>query len=124
MTGYKKKAESSCLIEYHRKKLRWQIRTNATSAPFAYIIDKHRTPLDLCTNNWFVLNNSTFEVNTNITVMSVEKRKKTDLEKYGDKLSKAVSLDVRGAVGVNAFKINGIYEPGLFVCVCVCLFVC
>ena len=43
--------------------------------------------------------------------MTTEQRRQLDLAKYGDQLVKGVALDVRGAMGVNAFKINGVYEP-------------
>lgn len=107
--GYRKKADSSCVIEYNRKKQRWQMRAHAT--PFAYVSDPARVTPDQCAAPWFVLINGSWEVNVNISVMTVEKRKQMDLEKYGDKLSQAVALDIRGAVGMNAFKVNGVYEP-------------
>lgn len=107
--GYRKKSDSSCVIEYNRKKLRWQMRTH--SAPFAIVSDPARVTPDQCAAPWSVIISGNFEVNNNISVMTVEKRKQLDIEKYGDKLSQAVALDIRGAIGMNAFKVNGVYEP-------------
>jgi len=109
--GYRKKSDSSCVIEYNRKKQRWQIQCSAHSNPFAIVPDPARVPPDQCAAPWSVLVNGNFKVNMNISVMTVEKRKQMDLEKYGDKLSQAAALDIRGAVGMNAFKVNGVYEP-------------
>lgn len=108
--GYRKRTELSCVIEYNRKKKIWQMRS--VLGAYAYALDDDRVPLHKCSSEWNVLvSGCCWEVQSTISVMTIEERRRIDTELYGDKLSEAVPLDVRGATGVNSFKINGVYEP-------------
>lgn len=55
--------------------------------------------------------NNNWEKQKTIKVTSLSSKQALDNELYGSKMLEAVPLDVRGASGVNAFKINGVYEP-------------
>lgn len=107
--GYQKRTDPKCVIEYSRMRKLWQLK--CTQGPCAFVPDDSRSLPELCSAVWYVMVNGNWERQPTVKVSSLSSRKALDNEMYGDKLPDAMPLDVRGATGVNAFKINGVYEP-------------
>jgi len=122
--GYRKRNDPNVVIEYNRTRKLWQMKCHTTrgcpdlertQGLCAFLPDEQRTPLDVLASKtgavWYVLVNGSWEKQASMKVNSFEIQKEKDNSLYGHLLAEAVTLDVRGASGINAFKINGVYDP-------------
>ena len=108
--GYRKRNNTCSTIQYNRVRKLWQLKSSLGLCAFLPD-DTIRVLPESSTSIWFVLVNSNWERQPSVKVITLSSRKSMDIEMFGNKLADAKALDVRGATGVNAFKINGVYEP-------------
>ena len=66
---------------------------------------------ELSRGTWRVLDGNEWASQPTVSILTVEQRRKEDQRLGAARRAQAVPVDIRGATGPYASKVNGIYEP-------------